>query len=142
MEVEEDVEHLHKEHLHQHYLKEQEQQSPQTSSLPSSTTLSSLSLSSGTSTSPVALSPTPTFRNTRRPYSAYIRASAAASAATAVELIGPMIRERKQQWLDGPLTNLMLRTYTHRRQPKALLEYKCHFQEVSYYKYNFLQKFG
>lgn len=129
MEVEEYVEDLHKEqHRHQHYLKEQ--QSQPTSSLPSSTLSSpSFCTSPSSGKSPLALSPAPTFPNSRRPSLAYLPAASAATAAS----LGPMISERKQQWLDGYLTDLMLKTYTHRRQPKALLDYKCAFQEVSLY---------
>ncbi|KAH9399834.1 Zinc finger, CCHC domain-containing protein [Tyrophagus putrescentiae] len=59
-------------------------------------------------------------------HSAYI----AAAAAAATSSLGPLITERKQQWLDGFLTDLILKTYNHRRQSKELLDYKCDLQEA------------
>ncbi|KAJ6225194.1 hypothetical protein RDWZM_003739 [Blomia tropicalis] len=67
----------------------------------------------------------------RRQSSSSSSAAAATATGTTVEYKRTTLyEERKQQWLDGMLTDLILKTYTHRRQPKSLLDYKCTLQEL------------
>lgn len=37
---------------------------------------------------------------------------------------------QRKQWLDGYLSDLILKAYTHRRQERNLLTHKCHMQEA------------